>query len=259
MRVAELSRTRTSEQAAEDRELLPTRISACAIEQSAAGQRSDEQSVTKKSHVDRAVVVDRVAEVTGGRQCSEAQWPERLRRRSVAGTTPSRRSVPAAWRPMNRLTLDELAYRVLPQVAPGRAFADSEWRTLTLVAEALLVDLPFVIDPARVADNVERFLCEGRSRRAWRCRVLMTLLESLPLLTHGKLFSRLDRVQRRALFETRIVDGRGLWGLCAKVRYLVLMGAYGDECVPSSLGVLSPGERRSIRRVRRDGSLPLVS
>lgn len=160
---------------------------------------------------------------------------------------------------MKLLTLDELAYRVLPQVAPGRAFADIEWRTLCRVAEAILEDLPFPIEAARVADNVERFLCEGRSRRAWRCRVLLTLLEHMPLATHGRRFSALDRHERRRLFETRIVNGEGLWGLCAKVRYLVLMGAYGDECVPSSLGVLLPGERRPLRRVRRTGSLPLVS
>jgi hypothetical protein len=184
----------------------------------------------------------------------------------VCGDPPSKRCElaarlsqhPASMAAM-KLTLDELAYRVLPQVAPGRAFADCEWRTLSLVAEALLVDLPFAIDAAKVADNVERFLCEGRSRRAWRCRVLLTLLENLPLLTHGRRFSHLDRSARRALFETRIVDGQGLWGLCAKVRYLVLMGAYGDESAPSSLGVLLPGERRPIRRIRRSGSLPLVS
>jgi len=158
---------------------------------------------------------------------------------------------------MTLLTLDELAYRVLPQVAPGRALADREWRTLSQVAETILEDLPFSIDAARVADNVERFLCEGRSQRAWRCRVLLTLLETMPFLTHGRGFSALDLHERRRLFEARIVDGRGLWGLCAKVRYLVLMGAYGDECVPSSLGVLLPGERRPLRRTRRSGSLPI--
>jgi len=158
---------------------------------------------------------------------------------------------------MTLLTLDELAYRVLPQVAPGRALADREWRTLSRVAEAILVDLPFQIDPERVADNVERFLCEGRSRRAWRCRVLLTLVESLPLLTHGARFSLLATYQRRAWFEARIVDGRGIWGLCAKVRYLVLMGAYGDESVPSSLGVSLSGERRPLRRARKSAGLPL--
>lgn len=159
---------------------------------------------------------------------------------------------------MKLFTLDQLAYRVLPQVAPGRAIADREWRTLRLVAEAILIDLPFEMEANRVADNVERFLCEGRSRRAWRCRVLLTLLELMPLTTHGKQFSSLDVRTRRRLFEDRIVDGEGLWALCAKVRYLVLMGAYGDESVPSSLGVRTYSERRPLSRVRRAGSLPLV-
>lgn len=159
----------------------------------------------------------------------------------------------------NVLTLDELAYRVLPQVAPGRAFADSEWRTLCRAAETILEDLPFAMEPGRVADNVERFLCEGRSRRAWRCRVLLTILEGMPLLTHARPFSSLAVSERRRWFETRVVDGSGLWGLCGKVRYLVLMGAYGDESVPSSLGVRMPGERRPISRIRPAGSLPLVS
>lgn len=159
---------------------------------------------------------------------------------------------------MKLFTLDELAYRVLPQVAPGRAIADREWRTLRSVAEAILIDLPFEMEAMRVADNVERFLCEGRSKRAWRCRVLLTLLELMPLASHGKPFSSLDVRARRRLFEDRIVDGEGLWGLCAKVRYLVLMGAYGDESVPSRLGVRTYTERRPLSRARRSGSLPLV-
>jgi hypothetical protein len=159
---------------------------------------------------------------------------------------------------MTIFTLDELTYRLLPQVGPGRVFADSEWRTLRAVAETILDDLPFKLAPSRVADNVERFLAEGRSRRAWRCRVLLTLLELLPVPTHRHRFSRLSLPLRRRLFEERIIGGRGLWGLCAKVRYLVLMGAYGDESVPSSLGVSARGERR-VTTVRSHVSLPLVS
>jgi hypothetical protein len=159
---------------------------------------------------------------------------------------------------MIRFTLDEVAYRVLPQVAPGRALADSEWRTLRAAAETLLEELPFELSPTRVADNVERFLCEGRSKRAWRCRVLMTVLELLPLTARGRRFSELAQPERRALFEAHVIGGHGLWGLCAKVRYLVLMGAYGDESVPSKLGILIPNEARPKRPGRRQRSLPLV-
>lgn len=159
---------------------------------------------------------------------------------------------------MIRFTLDEVAYRVLPQVAPGRAFADSEWRTLRAAAETLLEELPFELSPTRVADNVERFLCEGRSKRAWRCRVLMTVLELMPLSVRGRRFSELARAERRELFEAYVIGGHGLWGLCGKVRYLVLMGTYGDESVPSKLGVLIPNEARAKRAARRQRSLPLV-
>ena len=154
-------------------------------------------------------------------------------------------------------TLDELAYRVLPQVAPGRALADSEWRTLQHAAEVLLEALPVDIDATRAADNVERFLCNGRSRRAWRCRVLLTLLEVLPLTTHARRFSAMPARERRHLFESQIVGARGLWGICAKIRYLVLMGAYGDESVPEQLGVWVPGAPRPRRASTRRSLLTL--
>lgn len=153
-------------------------------------------------------------------------------------------------------TLDELAYRVLPQVAPGRALADTEWLTLQRAADVLLEALPMEMDATRTADNVERFLCNGRSKRAWRCRVLLTLLELLPLSTHARRFSLLSAAERKQLFEAQIVGAHGLWGICAKVRYLVLMGAYGDESVPEQLGVWIPGEVRP-RRAHARRSLPL--
>jgi len=160
---------------------------------------------------------------------------------------------------MLRFTLDECAYRVLPQVAPGRVLADSEWRTLRAAAEVLLVESPLDLSPDRVADNVERFLVEGRSKRAWRCRILLTVLEYLPLSVLHSRFSHMAPRARRELFETHIIGARGLWGLCSKVRYLVIMGAYGDESVPAKLGVWGPGVVRPERSNARSRSLPLVS
>jgi len=148
---------------------------------------------------------------------------------------------------MTWLSLDEVAYRVLPQVAPGRALASSEWRTLRAAAEVLLEALPIEITASEVADNVERFLCTGRSRRAWRCRVLLTLLELITFHTHARRFSALSQAERKALFAERVIGARGLWGVCAKVRYLVLMGAYGDERVHAQLGVWVPGPARPKR------------
>jgi hypothetical protein len=151
---------------------------------------------------------------------------------------------------MTWLRLDEIAYRVLPQVAPGRALASSEWRTLRAAAEALLEALPIEISASEVADNVERFLCTGQSKRAWRCRVLLTLLELIPLHTHARSFSALSQSERKALFAERVIGARGLWGVCAKVRYLVIMGAYGDERVHAQLGVWVPGPARPERSKR---------
>lgn len=148
---------------------------------------------------------------------------------------------------MTWLRLDEVAYRVLPQVEPGRALASSEWRTLRAAAEVLLEALPIEISSTEVADNVERFLCTGRSKRAWRCRVLLTLLELITLHTHARRFSALTENERKALFTERVIGARGLWGVCAKVRYLVLMGAYGDERVHAQLGVWVPGPARPKR------------
>jgi len=160
---------------------------------------------------------------------------------------------------MPRFTLDECAYRVLPQVAPGRVLASSEWRTLSAAAEVLLVESPLDLSPARVADNVERFLQEGRSKRAWRCRVLLTVLEYLPLTVLHRRFSQMTPRKRRELFEARIIGARGLWGLCGKVRYLVIMGAYGDESTPAKLGVWEPGALRPERSNARTRSLPLAA
>jgi hypothetical protein len=151
---------------------------------------------------------------------------------------------------MTWFSLDELAYRVLPQVPPGRALASSEWRTLRAAAEVLLEALPIAITDSEVADNVERFLCTGQSKRAWRCRVLLTLLELIPLHTHARRFSTLTQAERKLLFAERVIGAHGVWGVCAKVRYLVIMGAYGDERVHAQLGIWVPGAQRPARAKR---------
>jgi hypothetical protein len=116
---------------------------------------------------------------------------------------------------------------------------------LARVAEALLPDSfqgvghdvtnPVQTAPDRsrpsgeeIADNVESFLIRGRSKRAWRVRGLMVLVEYSPLLRAQPPLSRMTVAQRRRLITDRYVDGKHLWGICAKVRFLVLMGAYGD-------------------------------
>ena len=136
----------------------------------------------------------------------------------------------------------------------GRALADAEWRTLANVAEVLLEGSPLGVKPQQVADGVERFLLNGRSRKAWRCRALLTLLEHATLVTHGRAFSRLSHAERRQLVEDRFIGGVGVWALCAKVRYLVLMGAYGHEDAPAATGFI-PLESRA-RFQSRAGATP---
>jgi len=128
-----------------------------------------------------------------------------------------------------RITLEDVAYRLLPRLEPGRALAHGEWLTLVSVAEVLLDGSPHEAPSDRVADNVERFLIAGRSRRAWRVRLLLELVQWLPVIDFGSRFTVLPREMRRRLIEEKwIRDRRHLWRVCAKVRDLVVLGAYGD-------------------------------
>ena len=139
--------------------------------------------------------------------------------------------------------LAELTYRALPRVDGGRLFAHSEWLTLVRAAEVLLDGSPVAIRAEEVADNVERFLVRGASPRAWRIRALLTLVEWLAVAETGSRFSVLSPEGRRRLVERRFLAGRGLWRLCAKMKYLVLLGAYGDDRAAAPTGFVPVEER----------------
>lgn len=156
------------------------------------------------------------------------------------------------------VTLEDLSYRVLPRVRPGRALADSEWATLMRAAETLNEGSPTAVSPARVADNVERFLVAGRSRRAFRVRVLLTLLDCLPLVLYGRRFRELSLPARRRLVEERFIGGKHVWGLCAKVRLLVLVGTYGDKAAHPATGFV-PIPLRARNRPRPVTGLEVAS
>ena len=134
------------------------------------------------------------------------------------------------------VTLEEVAYRVLPRVNAGRALADVEWATLKSAAEVFVSESPVAISPEKIADNVEAFLIAGRSKRAWRVRVLLTLIEYIPLPFYGLRFSDLSVLERRRVIEERMIHGRNLWGICAKIRMLVTMGIYGDAVAQPAIG-----------------------
>jgi hypothetical protein len=134
------------------------------------------------------------------------------------------------------LTVQSVVTRLLPSPEPGRALAHAEWFTLARAAEVLMPACPVPLAPSEVADNVERFLATGRSRRAWRVRVLLHLVEQAPRRLGLAPFSELTRPQREQVVA-RFTEGDRLWKLCGKVRYLCYVGAYGDERAPRSLGL----------------------
>lgn len=152
------------------------------------------------------------------------------------------------------ITLEELAYRVLPRVQPGRVFAASEWRTLISAGEVLLEGSPVPISVEEVAENVEFFLAEGQSRRAWRCRVLLTMVELSSIPSLGKRFSSLTRDERRVLIATHYKGGAHLYRICAKVRFLLLLGAYGDVRAEAATGYVGTPRRARFQPAKKRAS-----
>jgi hypothetical protein len=150
------------------------------------------------------------------------------------------------------VTLQSVLLRLLPLPDPGRVFSSGEWRTLTRIAEALLPD-DSAVPPGDVADNIEGFLIRGRSRRAWRVRALLYLVEWAPVTRGARPLSRMTLRQRRRLVEERYMDGRGVWGICAKVRFLVLMGAYGDGRQHAPTSYVAVSKRRRFQADRAGG------
>jgi hypothetical protein len=152
-------------------------------------------------------------------------------------------------------TLEDVAYRLLPRVDPGRALANVEWRTLVEVAEVLQVGSPVAIQAEQIADNVETFLIVGSSRKTWRVRILLTLINGITLSTHGRTFHQLTKRERSELVQSKFTTGRHVWGLCAKVRYLVTMGIYGDDRAIPATGYVPVHERQRFMKARRQGQL----
>jgi hypothetical protein len=118
----------------------------------------------------------------------------------------------------------------------GGVLAEGEMRTLAAVAEALLEGAPGAVSARTVAENVDVFLVAGKSRRAWRVRVLLRLIEASSLVTHARPFSRLSVAERRRIARERWAGGRHVYRICAKIRNLVILGAYGDRGVETATG-----------------------
>lgn len=155
-----------------------------------------------------------------------------------------------------RVTLEDAAHFVLPRVPVGRALAHAEWLTLVYVAEVLLKGAPHDVTAEQTADNVEAFLRAGRSRRAWRVRLLLTLIELTPLATNRLRFSQLSQEERRLLIERKWMAGQGVWRICSKVKNLVILGAYGDRRAAAKTGYVPVPLRPRFQKMRlaRTGS-----
>ena len=71
----------------------------------------------------------------------------------------------------------------------------------------------------------------------------MYLVEFSPLLRGQRPLSRMSLAQRRRLVRERYIDGRHVWGICAKIRFLVVMGAYGDSRVHAPTSYVPVSQR----------------
>lgn len=146
------------------------------------------------------------------------------------------------------MIVQDVLLRVLPLVDPGRVFADAEWQTLTAMADTMLEGCPVAITPPEVADNVERFLAVGRSKRAWRIRFLLHLIEWTPIPLFGRPFTELNKDERKKLIVEKYQPGRRIWGICAKIRFLVYVGIYGDSRAHAVAGYEPASARVRLRR-----------
>jgi hypothetical protein len=140
-------------------------------------------------------------------------------------------------------TLEDAARVVLPKVPPGRALADAEKRTFCDVAAVLLEGSPADVSLEAVVDEFERFLLKSKSKRGWRCRALLTLVEYAPVLAYGKPVHLMSLEERRAYVRDKLKAGGFPWSTCAKVRYLVYASAYASPAGEGATGFI-PFERR---------------
>ncbi len=140
-------------------------------------------------------------------------------------------------------TLEDLARAVLPKVEPGHALAVAERETLLRMAEVLLEDCPNTIPRSEVVDHLDRFLVKGKSKRAWRCRLLLTLVEYAPLVAYGRPVRRMSLEQRRRFVREKLMAGGFPWSTCAKVRYLAYAGAYGHPAANAATGFVPFADR----------------
>jgi hypothetical protein len=140
-------------------------------------------------------------------------------------------------------TLEEMARLALPKLPPGRALADVEKETLRAMAEVLLDDCPVDVPLTEMVDRFERFLVQGQSKRGWRCRMLLTLVEYAPIAAYGRPVRMMSVEQRRRYVREKLMRGGFPWSTCAKVRYLAYAGAYSVPAADAATGFVPFAQR----------------
>jgi choline dehydrogenase-like flavoprotein len=129
-----------------------------------------------------------------------------------------------------------------------------EFKTLTALAEVLVIGEDERLTPDEVGHNVDRYLATFKARRKWVVRLALLGLLLYPLLKLRAPFSmmapqkRLDFVKRH--FMTDVAERRisGLWrtlvqAMIRVAQQLVYLGYYGDKRTFASVGYAPFSER----------------
>jgi hypothetical protein len=72
----------------------------------------------------------------------------------------------------------------------------------------------------------------------------------LPVVSTGSRLSEMSPERRRAFLYEKFEYGNRVYRLCAKVRYLVLMGVYGDEAAKGPTSFVDVQDRARFQRKR---------
>jgi hypothetical protein len=156
-----------------------------------------------------------------------------------------------------RVTLEQVVRHVLPSVEKGGVLSAAERSTLVQLAEVLVEPAALGLTAGDIASNVEAFLRAGRSRRTWRVRVLLRLIELSPLPRFRRPFSRLSPSERKTLISEDWIGGGRIGRICGKSKNLIVLGAYGDPRVEAKTGYVPLQRRRRFaQREERDAALP---
>jgi choline dehydrogenase-like flavoprotein len=130
----------------------------------------------------------------------------------------------------------------------------AEFKTLTALAEVLVIGEEERLTPEEIGHNVDRYLATFRAHRKWVVKVALLALYFYPLLKARATFTgmapeeRLDFVKQR--FVTDVAERRiiGFWrtlvqAMIRVAQQMVYLGYYGDKRTFASVGYAPFSER----------------